>query len=201
MVWVGDVCQVSPNRTFHFNNDAFTSPVSGFIVVADRPTWNKDFTYCQYRHSSWRPSPHDPTLESCTSQWRAEQTPHTDHFRRKTPPPIWIQTSGTGRKQTLWSRRTFNEIKKLRRSCRDCEKKEKHKRYSTCGDAVKGLRHQIVDLLVQLWGRPFTVNLIHCGIGAVYPLHQPLQLTVAGELVPSQVSEGTKPGKVNPKSL
>lgn len=38
MVWLGDVCQVFPNRTLDFNNNAFTSPVSGFIVVADRPT-------------------------------------------------------------------------------------------------------------------------------------------------------------------
>lgn len=71
------------------------------------------FTYCQYRQSFWRPSPHDPTLESCISQWKAGQTPHTGHSQRKMTPLIWIQTSGTGRKQTLWEKQkcTLNGIK------------------------------------------------------------------------------------------
>lgn len=59
----------------------------------------------------------------------------------------------------------------------------------TCGDAVEGLRHQIVDLLVQLRGGAFAVNLVHGGVGAVDPLHQPLQLAVTDELIPSQVPE------------
>lgn len=73
--------------------------------------------------------------------------------------------------------------------------------FSTCGDAVEGLRHQIVDLLVQLRGRAFAVNLIHCGVGAEYPLHQPLQFTVTGELVPSQVSEEKKNQTSNSNAL
>lgn len=73
--------------------------------------------------------------------------------------------------------------------------------HSTCGDAVKGLRHQVVDLIVQLWGRTFAVDLIHSGIGAIYPLHQPLELTVTGELVPPQVSAETKTHKTNLHTL
>lgn len=59
---------------------------------------------------------------------------------------------------------------------------------STCGDAVKRLRLQVVDFLVQLRGRAFAVNLIHGGVGAVYPLHQPFQLAVTREEVPTQIS-------------
>lgn len=44
----------------------------------------------------------------------AEQTPHTGHSQRKMLPQIWIRTSGTDRKQTLWEKQkhTLNNIKK-----------------------------------------------------------------------------------------
>ena len=60
----------------------------------------------------------------------------------------------------------------------------------TCGDAVEGLGGQVVDLLVQqgLWA--LAVDLVHGGVGVDHPLHQPLELTVADELVPPQVSVG-----------
>ena len=32
------------------------------------------------------------------------------------------------------------------------------------------------------------MDLVHCGVGVNHPLHQPLELTVTYELVPSQVS-------------
>lgn len=91
-------------------------------------------------------------------------------------------------------------IKEARRSWPRCYKKTKLNKkyflYSTCGDAVEGQRHQVVNLLVQLCGRAFTVNLVHCSVGAVHPLHQPLQLTVTGELVASQVSEERRPNSL-----
>lgn len=65
--------------------------------------------------------------------------------------------------------------------------------FFTCGDAVEGLWHQIVDPLVQLWGRAFTVDLVYGGVGAGDPLHQPLKFAVTGELVSPQVSDGRKP--------
>lgn len=67
--------------------------------------------------------------------------------------------------------------------------KESHLLYCTCGDAVEGLRHQIVDPLVQLRGGALAIDLIHGGVGAVNPLHQPLEFAAAGELVAPQVSE------------
>lgn len=59
----------------------------------------------------------------------------------------------------------------------------------TCGDAVEGRSDKVIDVLVLVGNRAFTVDLVHGGIGVEHPLNQPLQFIVTHELVAPQVTE------------
>lgn len=50
------------------------------------------------------------------------------------------------------------------------------------------MRQQVVDLLPLVDGRPAAVDLVQGGVGVVHPLHQPLQLTIAQQVVATQIS-------------
>lgn len=63
----------------------------------------------------------------------------------------------------------------------------------TCSDTVEGVRQQVVDQLPLLERRPAAGDLIQGGVGLMHPLHQPLQLAVTSQAVPSQVATHTFP--------
>lgn len=53
----------------------------------------------------------------------------------------------------------------------------------TCCDAVKRVWQQVIDLLPLLDGWAAAVDLVQGGVGVVHPLHQPLELAVAYQVV------------------
>lgn len=55
--------------------------------------------------------------------------------------------------------------------------------HHTWGDAVKGVRQQVVEPLALVHGWAAAVDLIQCGVGVMHPLHQPFQLAVAYQVV------------------
>lgn len=58
----------------------------------------------------------------------------------------------------------------------------------TCCDAIKRVWQQVVDLLPLVNGRSAAVDLIQGGVSVVHPLHQPLELAVAYQVVAPQVT-------------
>lgn len=57
----------------------------------------------------------------------------------------------------------------------------------TCCEAVKRVRHQVVDFPPLVDRRPAAVDLVQRGVGVVHPFHQPLELAVTYEVVASQI--------------
>lgn len=54
-------------------------------------------------------------------------------------------------------------------------------------DAVKGVWQQVIDLLPLLDGWTAAVDLVQGGISVVHPLHQPLELAVAYQVVAPKI--------------
>jgi len=61
----------------------------------------------------------------------------------------------------------------------------------TCYDAVERLWQQVIDLLPLVSGWPAAVDLVQGGVGVVHPLHQPLEIAVAYQVVATQISTRT----------
>ncbi len=64
--------------------------------------------------------------------------------------------------------------------------------YDTCGDTVKRVWQQVIELLPLLNGWTAAVDLVQGGVCMMHPLHQPLELAVAYQVVAPQIPAGMK---------